>query len=110
MMLKLTLADWDTQTDGERVFVNPAHIWHIKRRTDGAYVHLGGASTGHGFVVRESAEEVARMMEVQRMQQASQDHWLHELAVAYDAPALNKDQRRVMANLMSRIQAKLEEA
>lgn len=108
-MLKLTQADYGSQTEGDPIYVNPSAVWHMIPHRAGSYVHCGSVMHGHGWWVKETADEVDRLIEVQRMQQASKDHWLHELAVAYDAPALSKDQRRVMGNLMSRIQAKLED-
>ena len=62
-MLKLTLAEWNSQAEGEVVYVNPSRIGHVAPRESGCYVHLGDAMNGYGYVVKESAEEVARMVD-----------------------------------------------
>lgn len=63
-MLKLTLAEYNAQTDGDVIYVNPANISHFKKHPNGTYIHGGSAVNGCGWVVKESAEEVAAMMPV----------------------------------------------
>lgn len=62
-MLKLTLAELGNQTEDELIYVNPAQIWHVKPVHIGSYVQCGSAMYGHGWWVKESAEEVARMVD-----------------------------------------------
>ena len=53
-----------TQTDGVEVFVNPAHIVHVKPSGAGADVLLSASSlppnTPYSLEVRESPEEILR--------------------------------------------------
>ena len=57
-LLKLTLPE----VDPKHIYINPAHIYHVCPQGAGCYIHLGPATTGHGHYVKESAEEVARMV------------------------------------------------
>ena len=61
-MLKLTLAEWNSQPEGATVYVNPSKVGHIAPHEKGCYVHLGDAINGYGYVVKERAEEVVWMV------------------------------------------------
>jgi hypothetical protein len=57
-MLKLTLADWSCQSEGP-IWINPSLVTHVCSHHVGSYLHF----QDHGHFVKESAEQVARMMD-----------------------------------------------